>query len=222
MLPKKAPSMDRNSYSVSEEWLSAGSHALGFIFALLGITALLFRSQTSSEALISVIYGTSLALMFLSSTVYHAVSEPATKAVLRKIDHTAIYLLIAGSYTPFLLLTVGGQLGVIALIVVWLVGLSGIGFKLTIGHKYPKLGVSTYAFMGWLAVLLIYPIYQSLSAAGFTLLLLGGICYSAGIPLYMLKSRHYSHALWHVFVVVGAACHFFAIYQHVIGVGSLQ
>ncbi|MBT0587389.1 PAQR family membrane homeostasis protein TrhA [Alteromonas oceanisediminis] len=217
MLPKKTEASDHSLYSVSEERLNTATHALGFLLSVTGLIFLLQKTTTLPQTLSAWVYGVSLALMFLSSSIYHVVTRPALKVILRKVDHSAIYLLIAGSYTPFMLLSVSGQMGTIALIAIWVIGLSGILFKILVGHKYPKLAVSTYALMGWFALLLIYPLYQSLSGAGFTLLLVGGLCYSAGIPLYMLKSRHYSHALWHLFVVAGAACHFFAIYYHVIG-----
>lgn len=216
MLPKKAPLMARSSYSSGEEFLNTGSHAIGFILALAGIFALLARTQSFSESLVVVIYGSSLALMFLSSTLYHFSRNRAHKLILRKIDHVAIYLLIAGTYTPLLLLTLGGDIGFWSLLAIWLIGVFGISFKLTIGDKYPKIGVITYATMGWFALALIYPIYQALSATAFILLVAGGLCYSLGIPFYMLKSRHYSHAIWHLFVMAGAGCHYFLIYSHVI------
>lgn len=218
MLPLKALSMDHNSYSANEEWLNTSTHVIGFVLSIIGTVALLFKAEQVVESVIATIYGASLSLMFLSSSLYHAMLLPNYKRVLRQLDHVAIYLLIAGTYSPFLMLAVGGGLGIIGLVVIWLIAISGIVFKLTIGHKYPKLGVITYAIMGWLALLLIYPIYQSLSASGFLLLLLGGGSYSAGIPFYMAKSRHFSHAVWHLFVLAGAACHFFAIYWHVVGI----
>lgn len=110
----------------------------------------------------------------------------------------------------------GGNIGFYGSLVVWAIGIGGIVFKLTMGHKYPKVGVATYAIMGWFALFLIYPIYQSLSGTGFMLLLAGGIGYTLGIPFYMLKSRHFSHAIWHLFVVIGAGCHFFAIYYFIL------
>lgn len=217
MLPKKSlEELDANLYSSGEERLNALTHGIGFLLALVGIVVLLMKADTSLEYLVSWIYGISLALMFLSSTLYHHSTNSKTKVLLRKLDHIAIYLLIAGSYTPFLVLGVGSQLAHIGLIVVWVIAALGIFFKLYFGHKYPKLSISTYALMGWLALLLIYPIYLSLSAAGFALLLIGGLCYSAGIPLYLLKTRHYSHALWHFCVVLGAACHFVAIYAYIL------
>lgn len=215
MLPIKPLSMPKGEYSVIEEWVNSLSHAFGFVLSIVGLVALIIKSQGITETVVVTIYGASLAFMFLSSAIYHAVKHSQYRAVLRKIDHTAIYLLIAGSYTPFLVFTVDGRLSVIGLAVIWAVGLAGIGFKLIAGHKYPKISIISYAVMGWLALFLIYPIYQSLSAVGFILLLVGGLCYSAGIPLYLLKSRHYSHALWHLAVLAGAACHFFAVYYHV-------
>ncbi|MFT6267245.1 MAG: hemolysin III [Alphaproteobacteria bacterium] len=217
MLPKK--SLDQvasNTYSVAEEKLNALSHAIGLVLALVGIIALLIKAEGAQESLVAAVYGTSLALMFLTSTLYHSSRNVKTKLLLRKLDHIAIYLLIAGTYTPFLVLGVGSNLAFIGLVVVWAIAFVGIFFKLYFGHKYPKLSISTYAIMGWLALLLIYPIYLSLNTAGFTLLIIGGLCYSAGIPLYLLKSRHYSHALWHFSVIAGAACHFAAIYSHII------
>ncbi len=208
--------MQSGEYSVLEEILNAVSHAIGFVLAIVGSIALIVKAEGLSDLVVTSIYGASLAFMFLSSSIYHALKHPKYKSYLRKIDHTAIYLLIAGSYTPFLVYTVDGTLGTVGLIVIWIVGLTGVGFKLIAGPKYPKISITTYAIMGWLALFLIYPIYQSLSGVGFTLLLTGGICYSAGIPLYLMKSRHYSHALWHLAVLAGASCHFFAIYYHVI------
>lgn len=217
MLPKKTiEQLNSNIYSDGEERLNALSHALGLVLALVGLVALFLKANTLVSTSVAAVYGLSLVLMFLTSTLYHSSKEVKSKAILRRLDHIAIYLLIAGSYTPFLVIGVGTNLAFIGLAVVWGIGFLGIFFKLYFGHKYPKLSISTYAAMGWLALLLIYPIYLSLSTAGFILLIAGGLCYSAGIPLYLLKSRHYSHALWHFCVVAGAACHFIAIYAYVL------
>jgi hemolysin III len=207
--------MDHNTYSNQEEWLSTATHALGAVLAAVGLILLIDKADSTAGIFSAWVYGLSLVAMFLSSSIYHITTNPIRKIWLRKIDHIAIYLLIAGSYTPFLTITVSGKLALIGLIVIWSVALAGILFKLILGHKYPKTSIITYALMGWLALFLIYPIYQALPNAGFILLLAGGVCYSAGIPLYLMKRRHYSHALWHLFVVAGAACHFFAIYRFV-------
>ncbi len=216
MLPKKTDwHFSNHLYSSREEVLNVLSHAIGFILSIVGLIFLLNKSVSSLDYVITIIYGMSLALMFLSSSIYHAISKSELKKVLRKVDHIAIYLLIAGSYTPFLLKSMDTWYAQVAAGVIWLIAVLGIIFKLTMGNKYPKISISTYAVMGWMALFMIYPIYQSLSPIGFTLLLVGGLCYSAGIPLYLLKSRDFSHALWHIFVVAGAACHYFAIYYHV-------
>ncbi len=217
MLPKKTLQQHAdNTYSDREEQLSALSHAFGFLLSVIGLFALIYKAQTMLSTAVVVIYGLSLCLMFLSSCLYHSNTNEKRKHFLRKLDHVAIYLLIAGSYTPFLVISVGSTIALIGLIVVWTIGLLGILFKLYFGHKYPKSSISTYAIMGWLALFLIYPIYQSLNLSGFILFIVGGLFYSAGIPLYLLKSRHYSHALWHLCVVAGAACHFLAIYFYVL------
>jgi hemolysin III len=216
MLRVKSSQSDHGAYSMSEERINALTHGFGFLLAMAGLWAMIVKSESTAELVISLVYGLSLAFMFLSSTVYHSTQNISRRAFLRKIDHTAIYLLIAGTYTPFLLLAVGGNIGFYGSLVVWAIGIGGIVFKLTMGHKYPKVGVATYAIMGWFALFLIYPIYQSLSGTGFMLLLAGGIGYTLGIPFYMLKSRHFSHAIWHLFVVIGAGCHFFAIYYFIL------
>ena len=216
MLPLKPIDMPKGQYSDREELLNVISHGVGFVLSIVGLVALLTKAQSSVQLIASAVYGVSLSLMFFTSSVYHASTRPEARSVLRKMDHTAIYLLIAGSYTPFLLFTVDGFLSTVGLIVIWMIGLFGIIFKIVAGAKYPKISIISYAIMGWLALLLIYPIYQNLSITGFLLLVFGGVCYSAGIPLYLLKSHHYSHTLWHVAVLLGAACHFFAIYLFVL------
>ncbi|MEM0911099.1 MAG: hemolysin III family protein [Pseudomonadota bacterium] len=216
MLPLKPTHIPKGYYSDKEELFNVLSHSIGFLLSVIGCIALLIKSQGLNQIIATAVYGFSLSFMFLSSSVYHASTLPKVRNALRKVDHTAIYLLIAGSYTPLLAFTLDGLLSTIALVAIWLIGLFGVIFKLLAGAKYPKVSISSYAIMGWFAILLIYPIYQNLSLAGFTLMLAGGICYSAGIPFYLLKSRHYSHALWHIAVLLGAICHFFTIYWFVL------
>nr|WP_136252506.1 hemolysin III family protein [Ningiella ruwaisensis] len=215
MLPKKSKDSDLNAYLRSEEWINSLTHALGALLGVAGLILLLLASNDVVASLTAVVYGLSLVAMFTASALYHISIDEKKRRFLRKVDHISIYLLIAGSYTPFLVLAVKGFWGWLGLGVIWSVAIAGITFKLLFGYKYPKISVYTYAIMGWLALFLIYPIYQALDLTGFILLLAGGLSYSAGIPLYMLKSRHYSHALWHLCVVAGAACHFFAIYVYV-------
>jgi len=215
MLPLKSKDMDHSSYSRNEEKLSSLSHAVGALFAIVGLISLVYAADSALALMAAWIYGVSLLCMFVSSSLYHITLAPSWRTILRKIDHIAIYLLIAGTYTPLLAISVGSTIAIAGLSLIWLIALSGIMFKLTLGHKYPKISIISYAVMGWMALFLIYPIYQSLALQGFILLVAGGLCYSAGIPLYLMKHRHYSHALWHLCVAAGAACHFFSIYYFV-------
>lgn len=215
MLPLKPKEMAHGAYSSNEEALSSLSHAVGAILAVFGLFWLTASAETRIERIAAWIYALSLVAMFTSSSIYHISVHPRRRAVLRKIDHIAIYLLIAGTYTPFLAVSVGSTLAMTGLAMIWFIAFSGILFKLLLGHKYPKISIISYTIMGWMALFMIYPIYQSLPIEGFLLLVAGGLCYSAGIPLYLMKHRHYSHALWHLCVAAGAACHFFAIYLYV-------
>ena len=203
-------------YSALEERINAATHGLGFIAALLGLIFLLHKAQSTYVQVVVGIYAGSMMLMFLASALYHGVSLSNVKPVLKKIDHIAIYLLIAGTYTPFMLLSVGGQLGNLATLLIWLVALVGIYFKCFARQRFPKLSLITYLLMGWFAVLFIYPLYQALDPNGMWLLLIGGLCYTVGVLFYVAKKFQFTHAIWHAFVVAGCLCHFFAIYHYVI------
>ncbi|MGY0623708.1 MAG: PAQR family membrane homeostasis protein TrhA, partial [Paraglaciecola chathamensis] len=141
---------------------------------------------------------------------------PKVKAVLKIIDHSAIYLLIAGTYTPFMLLAVGGWVGVIGISLIWGLAVIGVGFKCLASGRFPKISVATYLLMGWLAVFFIYPLYMSLPSEGLWLLIAGGLCYSIGVIFYVAKKIRYTHPIWHVFVTAGCICHFFSIYYYVV------
>jgi hemolysin III len=206
----------QTTYSLIEERFNALTHGLGFIAAVIGLVFLLIKAQGYYEQVVVSIYAAAMLLMFLSSTLYHAVSQPNAKLVLKKIDHIAIYLLIAGTYTPFMLLSVGGWLGITATVLIWLVALVGILFKCFARGRFPKLSIITYLLMGWFAVLFIYPLYQSLAGGGMWLLVLGGLSYTLGVLFYVAKKIQFTHAIWHAFVVGGCLCHFFAIYHYVI------
>jgi hemolysin III len=149
--------------------------------------------------------------------MYHWVSNTTIKPLLKRADHIAIYLLIAGTYTPFLLVAIDGWISLASMITIWTIALLGVGFKAIFKDRFPKLAVTTYAVMGWLALVIIVPIYNAVPFTGFLFLFIGGVAYSLGIPFYMAKHKHYTHAIWHVFVLLGAASHFYAIYAYVLG-----
>lgn len=203
-------------YSRSEEWLNSISHGIGFIFAVVGLVYLLLRSEDAITITASAIYGATLSLMFLASTVYHSVREASLKKLFKLFDHSAIYLLIAGTYTPFLILGLGGKLGWISVAVIWGIAVFGVTFKCFVRHRFPRLSVITYLTMGWLSVLLAYPLYKAIPGQGMWLLVAGGICFSVGVAFYVAKKIKFTHAIWHMFVIAGCTCHYFSIYHFVI------
>ncbi|MEG3766110.1 PAQR family membrane homeostasis protein TrhA [Alteromonas sp. 14N.309.X.WAT.G.H12] len=204
------------AYSIIEEWLNSVSHGIGCIAAIVGLIFLLLRAEHPVAEIAAAIYGATLILMFLSSTLYHAISAQKTKKILKLFDHSAIYLLIAGTYTPLLLVTIGGVLGITLTAIIWLLALGGVTFKLVAQHRFPKISVATYLLMGWIALGLIYPLYLALPGTGLGLILAGGLCFSIGVFFYMAKSKRFTHVIWHLFVLGGCSCHFFTIYYFVV------
>lgn len=216
MQPQVPPVPLIKSYTVFEEWLNAISHALGCIAAIVGLVFLLMRAADTLAQTASIIYGVSMISMFLSSTLYHGFTNQRIKRFLKVVDHSAIYLLIAGTYTPFMLLAIGGWVGLIGLVLIWSLAAIGVLFKFFAAGKYPRLSVATYLLMGWIALFFIYPLYQALPSGGLWLLVGGGLCYTIGVIFYVAKSIRYTHPIWHLFVTGGCICHFFAIYYYVI------
>ncbi len=204
------------AYSPTEEWLNSISHGLGFVAAIIGLVFIVLKADNTLSVTASAIYGGTLILMLLCSTVYHAVTHQKTKGVLKILDHSAIYLLIAGTYTPLLLVSIGGLLGTISMVVIWLLAIGGVVFKIVAGQRFPKVSVMTYLLMGWIALALIYPLYQALPGGGLWLIVAGGLSFSIGVMFYVAKSKKYTHAIWHMFVLGGCACHYFSIYHFVI------
>jgi hemolysin III len=210
------PNLAMRPYSPLEEWLNTLTHGVGVIAATVGLVFLLMRVDGIYGQFACVVYGLSMILMFLSSTLYHSAKSPNVKAFLKVVDHSAIYLLIAGTYTPFMVLAIGGWVGLAGMIIVWSIALVGITCKIFANQRFPKLSIITYLLMGWLAIFFIYPLYHALTSEGLWLLLAGGLCYTVGVLFYMAKKTEFTHAIWHVFVAAGCMCHFFSIYYHVI------
>ncbi|WP_239641792.1 PAQR family membrane homeostasis protein TrhA, partial [Vibrio cholerae] len=161
------------------------------------------------------IYGGSMIALFLASTLYHAIPYQRAKRWLKTFDHCAIYLLIAGSYTPFLLVSLRTPLAVGLMIVIWSLALIGILMKIAFVYRFKKLSLVTYLTMGWLSLIVIYQLAIHLEVGGLTLLAAGGLIYSLGVIFYVAKRIPYNHAIWHAFVLAGCACHFLAIYLYV-------
>lgn len=212
------------AYGVAEEIANAVSHGLGFAGAIVATTLLLVKGLPvldASQLAGVAVYGASLILLFLCSTLYHAVTHAPGKAVLKRLDHCAIYLLIAGSYTPLLLITLESlPLARIMLWVIWAIAVAGVAFKLLFIHRFKRLSLVTYLLMGWLSLLLVRDLWTALPRDGFWLLIGGGLCFTVGALFYAAKRYPYTHAIWHVFVVAGASCHAVLIGQYVIPAGA--
>ena len=206
-------------YTLAEEIANSISHGIGLVFGIVGLVLLLgqaFDTHASTLAITSyALYGGSMILLFLASTLYHAIPHPRAKIWLKKFDHCAIYLLIAGTYTPFLLVGLDSPLARGLMVVIWGLALLGILFKLTIAHRFKVLSLVTYLAMGWLSLVVIYQLATRLSPGGVTLLAVGGLIYSLGVIFYVCKRIPYNHAIWHGFVLGGSVCHFLAIYLYV-------
>jgi len=208
-----------HTYTHGEEIANAVTHGLGAAAAIVALTLLLARGipVLSGWELAGVaIYGSSLVALFLASTLYHAIPHPRAKDILKRVDHGAIYVLIAGTYTPFMSITLHSTAAKVLLGVVWAIAVAGVIFKIFFVHRFRWLSLSTYLLMGWLALFVVYELWYALPRAGFVLLLAGGLCFTVGAVFYALKQYRYTHAIWHMWVVAGAACHCVAVGVYVI------
>lgn len=202
----------RLPYSRQEELAHSLTAGLGIVACCAAIPVLVFVSVPDPmRVLTGLVFGFSALAMFITSVIYHWSSQPELKVVLRKLDHSAIYLLIAGTYTPFALVAIEGVWGWALFGAAWFLALFGIIAKFTIGFRFPKLSLALYLGMGWMSVAAIKPMIESLTRGQLLWILAGGLLYTAGTPFYAWKSRRYTHAVWHLFVLGGAACHFVAV-----------
>lgn len=207
------------SYSIREEIANSLSHGAGVVFGIVALLLLVIRSVQLADGVrvaAFAVYGLSVILLFLSSTLYHAIPHQGAKNVLRRVDHSAIYVLIAGTYTPFALLVIGDWPGALILAVIWSLAIAGIFFKAFFIHRFQNLSLVLYLGMGWLAVFAAYQLLHNLPFAGVALLLMGGIVYSAGVIFYKVRRIPFNHAIWHLFVLGGCLCHFLSIYWFVL------
>jgi hemolysin III len=205
-------------YSHGEEIANAVTHGLGAGLAIVGLVLMIVRAVRSGDTwslVAGAVYGSSMILLFLASTLYHSFPWPRAKAVMQRIDHTAIYLLIAGTYTPFALVTLRGPWGWTLFGLVWGLAIAGIVFEFACRKRWKKASLVFYIGLGWLAVVAAKPLYESLPGWGLSLLLAGGIFYSGGAIFYAKRKLLWNHAIWHVFVLAGSAAHFFCIYGYV-------
>ncbi|HUQ46915.1 MAG TPA: hemolysin III family protein [Gemmatimonadaceae bacterium] len=198
------------------------THGLGFVASLIALPILVVEAAGRGEAteiIGAIVFGASLVVLYGASTVYHAFAHSHARRILRLIDHSAIYVLIAGSYTPFALGPLRGSFGNILLVSVWTMAIAGVVLKSRRGFGRPWLSTAMYIGMGWISVLAIRPLITHVGAAGVWWLLAGGLCYTGGVVFYATdKKIRYGHAVWHLFVLAGSTCHFFAVLWHSAGV----
>ncbi len=207
------------SYTFKEEIANSLSHGIGVLFGL-SATVMLLNKATLYNAddqtkWSFIIYGLSIILLYLASTLYHAIPFEKAKRTLKTLDHSAIFLLIAGTYTPFLMVSLRTELSMILMSVIWLMALCGIALKIFFVYRFKKLSVAVYLVMGWLSLIAIYQLSQSIAMAGVWLLVAGGVVYSAGVFFYVKRDIPYNHAIWHLFVLAGTVLHFLSIYLYV-------
>ena len=205
-------------YSPTEEKLNIWSHAFGIFLSIIALVLLIIKAvqQDNIWMMISFpIFGVSLILLYLASTLYHASKEPQKRFKLKVFDHAAIYVLIAGSYTPFTLVSLNGETGWLIFSMVWVMAFTGIILKLFFTGKFKIVSTAMYVLMGWLIVFYFQDLTASLHEKGLFYLILGGVLYTIGAILYSIKKIKFNHAIFHFFVLAGSFCHFLSIYLYV-------
>lgn len=211
--------MTKGSYSKKEELANSISHGIGIALSIIALIILVVYASLQGDVwkIVSFgIYGTSLILLYTASTLYHSFSEPRLKHYLKIFDHSAIYLLIAGTYTPFMLVMLRESIGWIIFIAVWILAVIGIFFKLFFVGKFQLLSTIIYLAMGWAIVVAFRPMIEYIPEKGLYWILAGGLSYSLGVVFYLWKKVPYHHAIWHLFVLGGSICHFFAVLFYVL------
>ena len=214
----EAHALPERAQSVGEEIANAVSHGVGLLLAVIASLVLVVAAVQRGGAAGIVgasIFGATMVLAYLTSTLYHALAINRAKRVFRTLDHGAIFLLIAGTYTPFTLGPLRGTLGWTLLGLVWGLALAGIVFKAVGGVRHPKFSTCLYIAMGWLVIVAMEPLRLHLPVSGFYWLLAGGIAYTAGVAFFAPKRLRYGHFVWHLFVLAGSACHFAAVLWYV-------
>ena len=205
-------------YDPQEELINAYSHGLGAVLAFIDAIFLIVKGYglPLGQWISLWVYGLSLVLLLSSSMLYHFAQDELKRYWYKKLDHTAIYYLIAGTYTPFLSIAIPTAKAHHLLIALWVIALIGTLFKLVFIHRFQRVSLAAYLVMGWLAVLVMDDMQRYLSKDAIQLLIAGGLAYTVGTLFYALKNVRYTHAIWHVFVLLGAGLHFLAIYCYVL------
>lgn len=198
-----------------EEWINSATHGLGAVLSVVGTIALIIGASQLGDVWKVVsfsVFGASLILLYLASALYHGARHPRLKTTFKTLDHCAIFLLIAGTYTPFLLVNMRGTTGWTLFAVIWSLALTGVILKVIFKNRFKLVRVGIYIAMGWLITFASSDLVASLSETALHLTIAGGVVYTAGVVFYLADRIPYMHAIWHLFVIGGSACHFSAIY----------
>lgn len=208
-----------SAYSLAEEIANSITHGIGFFLSIAMLSLMVVFSAlhgTAWHVVACSLYGSTLILLYLASTLYHSLTSERAKRVLKVIDHSAIFLLIAGTYTPFLLVPLRGGWGWSLFGVLWGLALVGIGLKIFLAGRYRVVSTLIYIGMGWMALIAVRPLWLTLPRAGLLWLLAGGLFYTGGTIFYLNRKIPFNHAIWHGFVLAGSLCHFFSVMFFVI------
>ena len=204
------------AYPANEERINIYSHALGLLLSAVALIVLTIKADGLLAIVSTVVFGISLMALYASSTIYHSAKDPTVRSRMRTVDHAMIYVLIAGTYTPFSLLVLQGAVGWAVFAVSWSMATIGITIKLYFTGRYNRLSTAMYVFMGWIIVFAIKPLAANISSAGLAWLFAGGVFYTLGAVFYSIRKMPYSHATFHIFCLLGSASHVVAVYSFVL------
>lgn len=214
----------QSEYSFAEELFHAISHGAGVILSIAGLSWMLYVSIEAADPWrisASIVYGVSLITLFLASTLYHALFQSRHRPLFKLLDHCAIYVLIAGTYTPFLLVAMRSTTGWWLFGAIWVLATAGILTKLWFRDRFPRFALAGYLVMGWLVVIALPQVVDAVGPDGMAWLVAGGLSYTIGAGFYAAKRLAFGHAIWHVFVLIGGICHFLAVIWHVLPVSTV-
>ena len=224
-MPTQSPVAALGSYSVAEEIANAVTHGIAALLSVVGLIAMLYVTVGSSDAVTitaAAVFGGSMIFLYTASTLYHAIPNLKAKRILQMLDHSAIYVMIAGSYTPFCLVTLEGMTGTILCIAVWTIAIAGVILQPILLKRAEWLNCLLYLLLGWCVVLVMKPLIAALPMAGLWLLASGGVVYSLGVIFYLWDRIPYNHAIWHLFVLGGTALQFFSVLFYVLPQGAMS
>jgi len=207
------------AWTLGEEVAHSITHGVGLLGSVTGLVALVILAAATHDPwriTACAIYASTLVLLYAASTLYHALSSTRARHVLRVLDHSAIFLLIAGTYTPFALVLLRGPWGWTLLGIVWGLAALGIAAKAMYGARWPILSTALYICMGWTVVIAVKPLVEHVPPGGIAWLVAGGLAYTGGVAFYAWTRLRYSHAIWHLFVLAGSVCHYIAVVLYVV------